>query len=147
LAKGSREFKFVSKTVPDARRLANMRVEFDPVNMPHRKLELGVAPIRTTRIGIPRPDSVWIKFIQVVFETSACKMVQLANEVPVDVIGVVFVLDKRAVYEDLPDANSPKLLDEHGQVVHKLGPPRGVPGRTCSVAALTLHQHGMPESW
>ncbi len=54
---------------------------------------------------------------------------QAAHEVPVDVVGVVLILDKRTIGEDFPDPYLPELAREHLEVLHQLLSPWPIPGR------------------
>jgi hypothetical protein len=74
-----------------------MRIELDAVLVPHRKLLLRGAAVRTTRGGIPRPDLVRVEEVQLSRELSAGELVEIADEVPVDVLRMILVLDEGAV--------------------------------------------------
>ena len=48
---------------------------------------------------------------------AACQSQQIAYEVAIDVIRVVFVLCERAINENISDANFPELPTEHAEIV------------------------------
>ena len=60
-------------------------------------------------------------------EFAGLQSVQGANEIPVDVIGMILVFGERAVGEDIADAHPPELLGEDLQIVNQLRAPRRIP--------------------
>ena len=70
---------------------------------------------------------------------------QVAHEVSVDVVGMVFVFYERAVGENFADANPPKLARENLQIIDQSFPPRLVPRRVCNRIPRTGDENRLAE--
>jgi hypothetical protein len=92
-----RKLELVAESIADTGKLTHVWIELDTVPMPHRKLPLGESAGRAALRRIPGPDFVRIEEVQLALELPAGKVAQVANEIPVDVVGVVLVLDERPV--------------------------------------------------
>lgn len=77
---------------------------------------------------VPRPHLVRVTCVQVSFQVSRCEITHVALKIAVDVMGMVLILDERAIDIDGVAADLPQLVDEHAKVPHKLGTPETVPG-------------------
>ena len=122
----------MAKLVADAAAEAKsgyVRIQFDPIAMPHGKLAFGIAAVRSARGRVPSPHLVRIEAIELLRQIPGCELHQVANKVSVDVVGMIFILHERAVGEDFADANLPKLAGENLQSADKLLAPSGIPSR------------------
>ena len=54
-------------------------------------------------------------------------MFQITIEVPINVIRMVFVFDKRAIRENLGDPDLPQLADQNRQIVDEISPTISIP--------------------
>lgn len=106
-----------------------MRVELDPIGVPHGQLLLRVAAVRPSRRRVPRPHLVLVEEVEVALQIAGREVAQLADEVAVDVVRMHFVFDERPVDEDVGHADANELIDEDGEVVDELAAPRRVPAR------------------
>src|ERR1017187_2817946 len=97
--------------------------------MPHGKLALGIAAVGSARGRVPGPHLVRVEAVELMRQIPGCELHQVANEVSVDVVGMVFVLHDRAVSKDFAYANLPKLAGENLQSADKLLAPRSIPSR------------------
>jgi hypothetical protein len=70
---------------------------------------------------------VRIEQVQVALKVAACESLEVADEVPVDVVGMVLVFNEGPVCEDVAYADAAKLSDEDGEVLNKRSAPGGVP--------------------
>src|SRR5271155_2189008 len=105
----------------------NMWVEFYTIAVPHRKLFLGIAPIRFARERIPRPDLERIEQVQLLRQSSRCQVSQTANKISVDIVGMIFIFHKRSICIDIANANGPKLPHEYFEVVDESLSPVNIP--------------------
>ena len=91
----------MSAFISNSTELTVVRIEFDAIRVPHGKLSLCIATIRPPFSRIPRPAIVRIEQIQLALQLAACQSLQFALEIAVDVVWMLFILDKRPVDEDL----------------------------------------------
>jgi len=94
--------------ITDARELPEVRIELDAVLVPHRKLLVRKAAVWTALCRGPRPDLVRVEEIQLALQFSTGEFTQVADKIPVDIVGMFFVLDEGPISEDLSDANLPE---------------------------------------
>jgi hypothetical protein len=71
-----------------------MWIQLHAIPVPHGKLELGIPTVRPPRCRRPGPNLVRVHQIQLSFESARRKQLKFADEIAIDVIGVVFVLRK-----------------------------------------------------
>ena len=101
--------------------------------MPHGKLLLGIPAKGLSGPRIPGPNFIGIEQIQFSSEFPARQIGQAADEVSVDVIGMIFLFHKGTVGEDLSDSDLLQLPGHHFEITDEGLTPGGVP-RTVSVA-------------
>lgn len=127
------ELKFVAVLVPQSGRLPDVRVELDPVLVPHGQLPLPVATVRAAGAGVPGPDLVRVEQVQLPFEPATVEGGRVADAVAVNIVRVVLVFGERSVDEDLRHADGLKLLDDDRELFDEVRPPLDVPVRVrCS---------------
>src|SRR4051812_5458579 len=90
----------------------NMRVEFDPIGVPHRQLPLRVSMVGSPRCRVPRPDLMRVQKIEFPSQLPTGKPKKVANEIGINVVGVVLVLGKGPVSEHLGNPHMPKLTSQ-----------------------------------
>jgi hypothetical protein len=117
----------MTKPIADTRELSEVWIELDAVLVPHRELLLRKTTVRAALRRIPGPDLVRVEEVQLPLQLSAGELTQVADEVPVDIVGVFFVFGERAVGEDLADADLPELPHEDSQIVDEPTPPSDIP--------------------
>jgi len=126
LAKSGGERLVMAKLVLDIGQLAGIRVEFYLVTMPHQRLAFpGHGIGKNNAHG---PDGDGILGIQTL-EQSSDDLLRCTDVVAVNVSGAEFILDKRAINEDVGDAFAPELRDQEGQVADESASPGGIPMR------------------
>jgi len=95
-----------------------MRIWFHPVLVPHRKLPVGKARTVPPTALVPSPYFVRIQKIQLPFQLATDKFPQVADKVAVDIVRMLFILRKRSIDKDVPNADFPKLASKERQVVN-----------------------------
>jgi hypothetical protein len=78
-------------------------------------------------------------------EFATNEILKTAYKVPVDVVWVILVLDKRTVSKNLPDANLPQLARENLKIRDQPVSPRAVPRGISLLVARTQNQNRVPE--
>jgi hypothetical protein len=106
----------MSVLVPDSAQLPVivMRIKLHLVDVPRRELSLRIASIRSTRRGIPCPNFVRVNWVEISFQLSAYQVAEIAYEITINIVRVVFVLDKRSVHVDFVDPDLLKLACHDG---------------------------------
>jgi hypothetical protein len=104
-----------------------MRIEFDAVPMPHRKLLLRVSAIGFPRKRIPGPYLEWVEQIQLSRKFARCQFPEPAYKISIDIVGVVLVFGKGSIRVNVADTDLPELLGEHFEIVDQPHAPRAVP--------------------
>jgi hypothetical protein len=66
--------------------------------------------------------------IEIAFQIARREIAKIALEITIDVMGMILVLDERAINVDRITTNVPELLDKNAKVPHELGSPCAVPG-------------------
>ncbi len=124
---GGRKLQFVPVRIENPTELSDVRKQLDAILMPHRQLLLASFPISLSRGGIPSPNLVRIEPVQFLFQPTTREVFQITLEVPINVIRMVFVFDKRAIHEDLTDPDLPQLADQDRKVANESSPPIDIP--------------------
>ncbi len=140
-AKSGGERLVMAKLILDIGQLAGIRVEFYLMTMPHQRLAFpGHGIGKNNAHG---PDRKAILRIEM-SEQSSRDLPRCTDVVAVNVSGAEFILDKRAINEDLGDAFAPKLRDQEGQVLDERASPGGIP--MWERGLWTVNEHRLHES-
>jgi hypothetical protein len=78
--------------------------------MPHWKLLLGVSPLGAARGRIPSPTALRVEPVELALQLAGGYRPDVTRKIAIDVIGMHFCFDERAVEENILDPNAPKLL-------------------------------------
>src|ERR1043165_875848 len=97
------------------------------------------------RRRVPRPNLVGIEQVQFPDQLPTLELVQTAHKIPVDVIGMVFVLRERAVSKYLPDTYFPQLAGQDFQVVDQSRSPTRIPGGVLPWISRSQDEHRAPQ--
>ena len=119
-----------------------VRVQLHSVPMPHGKLSFRIAPIWLARRRVPRPNLKRIEQIQPARQLATLQFIETAHKISVDVVRMIFVLDKRSVGKYLTNSHMPKLPREDFEILHQALAPRNVPGRILLAIVWPAHEQG-----
>lgn len=145
-AKGGWKRKRMPLLVSDASKLVIVRVELNPVGMPHRELLLGVAPIGTALFRVPGPALLRVDLVELSLEIAGRDPPGVALKIAVNIVRMGLRFGKRPVEVDLLDADRPELVAHRfrpaGEIFAPLGVPIFSPDR---VRPGSLHQNRCPQ--
>lgn len=127
LAKSGRERERVSLIVGNAGELVVVRVEFDPVGMPHRKLFLSVPTVGTSFLRVLGPALFRVDLVELPLELAGRDPLGIGLEVSIDVVRMGLRFGKRPVEIDLLDADRPELIAHRFRPAGEVFAPLGVP--------------------
>src|ERR1700676_5184685 len=95
--------------------------------MPHWQLPLRKAAVWPAGLRVPGPHLERIKQVQFPRQVSGCQLLQAADEVTVDVVGMILVLGEGTVRVNFPDADRPQLPRQDLKVGDQLRSPGRIP--------------------
>ncbi len=103
-----------------------MRIEFNPIPVPHRELFLRISAMGLSRRRIPCPYLEWVEQVQPPRQIPRGQLIQAADEIAVNIVRMVLILGEGTVCVDFADADLPELLREDLEVIDQPVAPAAV---------------------